>query len=174
MTEEEKTGGIPAKGDGPKEAPEGAEGKETGGAPGLKDEGKRENGPKTADGAERDPDVVPDAAAPSEIVGFVRQGIRDTFSGVGLFVRIASALLFMALAGLYVSTGFHSVSQNEVGLLERLGRLEGAPLSPGFHLTLPWPFDRVTKIPIKTVRKLSIECFYPPRREAADPLPTSP
>ena len=73
-------------------------------------------------------------------------------------VRRGIEPLIMGLAFLgWLSTSVTIVGIEEQGLVERLGRpLGGAPLSPGLHVHLPWPFDRVTRLPVARAQTLSV------------------
>ena len=73
----------------------------------------------------------------------VRQGIEP----------LAIALCFLA----WLSTSLTVVGVQDQGLIERLGvPMSGPPLDPGLHLHLPWPFDRVYRIPVKLVQALTV------------------
>jgi membrane protease subunit HflK len=57
----------------------------------------------------------------------------------------------------WLVTGFTVVGPEEVGLVERSGvPLRGDPLSPGLHLHLPWPMDKVFRIPVRRVQSIEI------------------
>jgi regulator of protease activity HflC (stomatin/prohibitin superfamily) len=74
------------------------------------------------------------------------------------------ALLALLAWGL---TSLAIVETHQMGVRERLGRIDGEPLSPGLHFTLPWPFGRVRAFPVKTVQQLPIgfiEDETPPRK----------
>lgn len=84
----------------------------------------------------------------------------------GIDLRGAWALTFMrrSLApiagGLFVigwlSTSFVMVEAPDVGLLERFGKLDRNALRPGLHFVLPWPMNRVTRIPVQRVQTIPI------------------
>jgi membrane protease subunit HflK len=63
------------------------------------------------------------------------------------------------LAVLYACSGVYSISQNEIGVLQRFGRVIDDRVMPGIHFSFPWPIDTVAKIPIKSVKRISIDDF---------------
>lgn len=65
------------------------------------------------------------------------------------------ALMGVALA-LWFSTGIVYIGSQSEGALYRLGRLRGEPLSPGLHVTLPWPVDKTDVYDVKSVRKMTV------------------
>lgn len=66
------------------------------------------------------------------------------------FIPTLRRLLFpLALATallIWAGTAFHEIPQGSVGLRSRFGRLDAQPLTPGLHLTLPWPLAEVTPL----------------------------
>ena len=89
--------------------------------------------------------------------------MAETF---GIDLRGAWALTFMRRsmapigAGLilvgWASTSFVMVEASDVGLVERFGRLDRAPLRPGLHMVLPWPMHEVTQVPVHRVQTIPI------------------
>jgi regulator of protease activity HflC (stomatin/prohibitin superfamily) len=82
--------------------------------------------------------------------------IRSTWA-LTVVRRTAPPLaISLAVAG-WAATSLTVVAANEVGLVERFGvPTSDAPLSPGFHAHLPWPIDRVFRIPVKKVQTLTV------------------
>lgn len=89
--------------------------------------------------------------------------MAETF---GIDLRGAWALTFMRrsmapigggliLVG-WASTSFVMVEASDVGLVERFGRLDRAPLRPGLHMVLPWPMHEVTQVPVHRVQTIPI------------------
>jgi membrane protease subunit HflK len=68
--------------------------------------------------------------------------------------------LAVCLVLLYLCSGIYSVPSNKVGVLQRFGRIIGDRIQPGIHYMLPWPIDRVTKVPVKVVDRMLIDDFY--------------
>jgi regulator of protease activity HflC (stomatin/prohibitin superfamily) len=57
----------------------------------------------------------------------------------------------------WLSTSLTVVGIGEQGLVERLGiPAAGPPLSPGLHLHLPWPVDRVFRLSVQRVQALTV------------------
>ena len=57
----------------------------------------------------------------------------------------------------WLSTSLTVVGVQEEGLIERLGvPVQGEPLGSGLHLHLPWPIDKVYRIPTLRVQTLAI------------------
>lgn len=73
--------------------------------------------------------------------------------------------LTVVLAVLYVLSGLYSVANNEIGVQLRFGKVIDPKIAPGIHYALPWPMDKVYKVPMPRVEKISITDFsqsYPP------------
>ncbi|MFO0978770.1 MAG: SPFH domain-containing protein [Planctomycetaceae bacterium] len=72
-------------------------------------------------------------------------------------VRRSVAVGFMMTGVIaWLATGISMVSQSEAALYFRNGHLQAEPLRPGLHWLLPAPFSRVTKIPLKQIRAITI------------------
>lgn len=85
------------------------------------------------------------------------QGIfRESYSSLFSFAR----WIILCLIILYLCSGTYSVSSNEIGICQRFGKVINDKVQPGIHFTLPWPFDRVTKVPIRIVKRMLIDDFY--------------
>jgi membrane protease subunit HflK len=67
---------------------------------------------------------------------------------------IAAALVVLELAsGLYV------IEPSQVGVVLRFGRVVDQSVPPGIHYALPWPIDRVRRVPVRTVMRLEVDDF---------------
>ncbi len=68
---------------------------------------------------------------------------------------------WIVLAGvvLYGLSGIYSVKPDEVAVHQRFGRIVDARVPSGIHYALPWPIDRVNKVPILKVHRLVIDDF---------------
>ena len=77
---------------------------------------------------------------------------------VSRLLRRASWAALAALLLAYFSTSLCKVGTDEQLIIERLGSPVDpqAPLGPGLHLKLPWPFDRAVKVNTKKVRALNL------------------
>ena len=78
------------------------------------------------------------------------------------FINMLSYLKWMllCLVVLYIFSGVYSISSNEIGLLQRFGKVIEDKVQPGIHYALPWPIDRVTKVPVRMVKRILIDDFY--------------
>jgi membrane protease subunit HflK len=77
-------------------------------------------------------------------------------------VRTAINLLFVLvaiLAVIYFLSGIYSIENNEVGVLQRFGRIIDANVQPGIHYALPWPVDKVSKVPFPKVERIHLKDF---------------
>jgi len=70
-----------------------------------------------------------------------------------------SRWVLLCLMLLYFFSGVYSISSNEVGIVQRFGKIMNARVQPGIHYCIPWPVDRVTKIPVKTINRIQIDDF---------------
>jgi len=91
--------------------------------------------------------------------------IRETFIHMVFFLR----WILLCLTALYFLSGIYSISSNEVGLLQRFGKGVDEKVQPGIHYAFPWPIDKVTKVPIRIVKRFLIDDFY----SASDPESTA-
>ena len=82
--------------------------------------------------------------------------VRESFINMVSFLRWILLCLFI----LYLFSGVYSVSSNEIGVLQRFGKVIDDKVQPGIHYGLPWPIDRVTKVPIRIVNRILIDDFY--------------
>jgi membrane protease subunit HflK len=78
------------------------------------------------------------------------------------FERTAWFALWIAvgLLVLYLASGVYSVESSEMGVVLRFGRVADAAVPPGIHYALPWPVDRVVRVPVRNVRRLSVDDFH--------------
>ena len=65
------------------------------------------------------------------------------------------AVLTLVLV-MWLSTGLVQIEAYQEGALFRLGKLQDQVLKPGFHMTLPWPFDAVDVYDTQAVNKMAI------------------
>ncbi len=112
---------------------------------------------------ELSPEIAPPApGTPGGDLGILKYLEKNT----GISMRslwsiqmIKQALPYAALGVvllLWGVTGVSLVHSNQEGAHYRLGKLREETLSPGIHLTLPWPFDRVEVYDTGTVNQLTV------------------
>jgi len=76
-----------------------------------------------------------------------------------LNARTFSIYILLVLVVLYFLSGIYSVPQNQMGVHQRFGRIVNQNVSPGMHYALPWPIDRVDKVPVKVIKRILIDDF---------------
>lgn len=82
--------------------------------------------------------------------------LRSTWALVVLRRSLEPLLLGLCLVG-WLSTAVTVVGIEEQGLIERFGvPVGGEPLLAGLHVHLPWPIDRVFRIPVRRVQVLEV------------------
>jgi len=86
----------------------------------------------------------------------MQRTIRDTFIHMVSFLR----WILLCLIFLYLFSGIYSISYNEIGILQRFGKVIDDKVQPGIHYALPWPIDKITKVPIRIVNRILIDDFY--------------
>jgi membrane protease subunit HflK len=80
------------------------------------------------------------------------------------FVSFSKYFVIVIVAGLfvvYLLTGFYKVSENELGVLQRFGKVIDGSVEPGAHYKIPWPVDTITRVPVKTTHTLEIKDLSP-------------
>jgi len=65
------------------------------------------------------------------------------------------ALLLVAAAAGYLSSGFYVVNADEHAVVRRFGAI-AARVGPGIHYRLPWPVDRVDAVKTTSVMKVGV------------------
>jgi len=86
----------------------------------------------------------------------------DSFDARELFLRIIDrrrALARPVLVGLLVliiASGFYTLRPEEIGVIERFGRKIMPLREPGLHYKLPWPIERLTRVPALRARTIEI------------------
>ncbi|MBN2055285.1 FtsH protease activity modulator HflK [bacterium] len=66
----------------------------------------------------------------------------------------------VVLVVVYLFSGVFSIAMNEVGVLQRFGRVVEPQVQPGIHFALPWPVDTISKIPVRMVNRVFIDDFF--------------
>ncbi len=86
----------------------------------------------------------------------IQRTFKEAYTHLVSFLR----WIILCLVILYLCSGVYAVSSNEIGILQRFGRVLNDKVQPGIHFALPWPIDKVTKVPIRIVTKMLIDDFY--------------
>jgi regulator of protease activity HflC (stomatin/prohibitin superfamily) len=82
---------------------------------------------------------------------------------LGDALRITYRLLqvvMVAIAALFVLSGFQQITEGESGVRVTLGRIDGANLDPGFRFSLPYPLGEIVKIQTGQRRMELSESFW--------------
>src|SRR5262245_56826251 len=64
-------------------------------------------------------------------------------------------LLYGALV-LWLLTSLYIVPPDQQAVVTRFGRVVEPRVTPGIHLSLPWPIDRVSKLKVQQLQRLVI------------------
>ena len=83
------------------------------------------------------------------------ESAKDTLMATKKFIGI----LLIIFVFFYFVSGVYSISQNEIAVHERFGKVINGRVMPGIHYAFPWPIDTVHKLPVKTVKRIEITDF---------------
>jgi membrane protease subunit HflK len=86
----------------------------------------------------------------------IRHHLRDTTES--LFKYFVSVIL-IGLIIVYVLSGFYKITESELGVIQRFGKIIDGKVEPGGHYRLPWPIDTITKVPVKATHTIEIKDF---------------
>jgi membrane protease subunit HflK len=73
------------------------------------------------------------------------KGLRGKFPGAWIIVLFAVVLIIL-------SSSFYTIGVNEVGIIQRFGRYVRTT-SPGLNFKLPWGIEKLTKVPVRLIKK---------------------
>ena len=84
-------------------------------------------------------------------------GFKVSKTSVYKFVEkvFIPALLIWAFL-LWAFTSIAEVGPGELGIRERFGKAVGEDLEPGVHFKLPWPFERIIRVPVEGVQCVTV------------------
>ncbi|ATC64496.1 hypothetical protein CMV30_11320 [Nibricoccus aquaticus] len=68
--------------------------------------------------------------------------------------RLALPLVAVAAVIIWAGTSLHEIPPGHTGLHARFGRMDATPLTPGLHVTLPFPFHSVTVLPADRLQSI--------------------
>ncbi len=88
--------------------------------------------------------------------------IRKSLVDVRRFIGVVCIVLLV----IYLGSGIFSVSQNQLGVLQRFGKVIDKSIPPGSHYTLPWPIDKVSKVSVREISRISVGSFLEGSEEA--------
>ncbi len=84
-------------------------------------------------------------------------GFKVSGTSVYLFARkifVPAVMIWGVL--LWLFTCFAEVGPGELGVRERFGKAIGADLEPGLHAKLPWPFERIIRVPVDALQSVTV------------------
>jgi len=81
----------------------------------------------------------------------IKNSLADVYRFMGF--------VFLLLLAIYLGSGIFAISQNQLGVLQRFGKVIDSSVPPGIHYALPWPIDKVSKVPIREIRRIVIDSF---------------
>ena len=61
-----------------------------------------------------------------------------------------------ALAAAWLLSGVYIVGADQQAVVTRFGKVVGPRVTPGIHVSLPWPLDRVTRLKVQQLQRLVI------------------
>lgn len=68
-------------------------------------------------------------------------------------------LLILILLIIYLSSSIYSISPNQVGVLQRFGKIINKKVMPGIHYCFPWPIERIDKVSVKKIHRIIFDDF---------------
>ena len=86
----------------------------------------------------------------------ITENIISALRQTGVFTGWILSALFI----LYLASGIYIIPQNQIGVLQRWGRVVRPSVPPGIHYALPWPVHRVNKVPTKVMHRIPVEDFF--------------
>ncbi|HWP46036.1 MAG TPA: SO_0444 family Cu/Zn efflux transporter [Candidatus Limnocylindrales bacterium] len=85
--------------------------------------------------------------------------LRDKFSSLTGFhltaIRIKAGAL-IALAVIYLYSGFVTIQPGEIGVKLRFGKIIASNLAPGLHYHVPWPIEKIEKVHKDLIRRVEL------------------
>ena len=76
-----------------------------------------------------------------------------------LDARRFSIYILLILISFYFLSGVYSIPQNQIGVHQRFGKIINQNVNPGMHYALPWPIDRIDKVPVTVIKRILIDDF---------------
>ncbi len=86
----------------------------------------------------------------------IRHHLKDTTKSL---IRYFLLVILAGLSAVYLLSGFYKISESELGVVQRFGKVIDGKIEPGLHYKLPWPVDTITKVPVKTTHTIEIKDF---------------
>ena len=84
-------------------------------------------------------------------------GFKVSKTSVYVFVgRVFIPALMLWVFLLWAFTAVAEVGPGELGIRERFGKAVGTDLEPGVHAKLPWPFERIIRVPVDALQNVTV------------------
>ncbi|HPE67934.1 MAG TPA: FtsH protease activity modulator HflK [Thermotogota bacterium] len=80
---------------------------------------------------------------------------KPDFSKLKKLIGGFSFVVLLIIFGIYFATGFYQIDPSEVGLVKRFGKFVRMD-EPGINYHLPAPFESVTRVDVRSLRKIEI------------------
>ncbi len=93
------------------------------------------------------------------ILGYLEKNTGITMRSlwsIRLVKELIPYMVILCAVLLWGCTGLVQIEANEEGALYRFGHLCDDTLSPGLHLTLPYPFDRVERYDTTSIQRMTV------------------
>jgi len=85
--------------------------------------------------------------------------ILTTFKEIFLMSKKFIIIVFLTLFFIYLFSGIYSVEQNQVGVVQRFGKIIDDKVKPGIHFGFPWPVDKIYKVTVKKINRIFVNDF---------------
>jgi len=109
-------------------------------------------GPRPPWGGGSGGDVPPDI---DEMLRRAQSNLRQVMPG-GMGGGRIIGLALIAIAALWMASGFYIITPGENGVIQRFGALNRTQVDEGLGYHAPWPVEMLTKVNVSEVRRLNI------------------
>ena len=93
------------------------------------------------------------------VISFLEKNTGITMRGLWSMKLVKTVLPYTAIlvfALFWISTGLVQIEPYQEGALYRFGRLSDETLTPGLHLTMPYPIDKVEIYDTESINKITV------------------
>ena len=99
-------------------------------------------------------------------------GARGDITTVSRRLRWVWPAAVALLAALYLLSGFYVIKPEEIGVVRRFGKVVAPRVVSGIHYRCPWPVDRLDKVRVAEVRRMSVGFKFIDKATGIAPLPS--
>ncbi|MGA1868319.1 MAG: FtsH protease activity modulator HflK [bacterium] len=85
--------------------------------------------------------------------------IKKALYGAARSTSIVFFTVALLLVLIDIMSGIYLISPNELGVIQRLGKIQDTYTGPGIHYCFPWPIDKIYKVPVKKVHRIIFDDF---------------